>query len=150
MRQRNLWHRVAQFVAIWCFVLSTGACGKKEPPRPPRRPDLPLVGDLQANLEGSRVKLSWSIPASISVLASFNLIRSDPQPLATDCPTCPRQFVVIKSVKVESGQTLFQVMDEKLEQQGVIYYRVIPLDRQNRSGPESNEVKVALPSNRNN
>jgi hypothetical protein len=145
MRHRNPWHRLAQFFAICCLALSTGACGKKEPPRPPRRPDLPIVRDLQANAEESGVQLTWSIPESISILTGFNVIRSETQPVAAECPTCPRQYVVIRSVKVESGQTRFQVMDQKREPVGVIYYRVIPLDRENRSGPESNEVKVILP-----
>ena len=91
------------------------------------------------------MQLTWSIPASISNLAGFNLIRSEPQPVAAECPTCPRQYVVVRSVKVETGQTRFQVMDEEFEAVGIIYYRVIPLDRENRSGPESNEVKVVLP-----
>jgi hypothetical protein len=129
---------------ILTFCCLWGACGKKAPPRPPRSPELPKVKELDAVIIETGVQLSWSIPFTAEGVDRFNLFRSKPEPVEEACPACPRGYELIRTIKVESGQTYFQLFDRNIAVEGRYYYRVIALDERSRPGPDSNEAEVIV------
>jgi hypothetical protein len=121
-----------------------GACGKKAPPKPPVKKELPRVNDLQAVVEASGVRLTWTIGAANKDAIGFNVYRSKPRPQVSDCPGCTRDFELITSVKVKTGESRFQVVDPYIEGKGRFYYRVVPFDKRDRAGHDSNEARVLI------
>ena len=144
MNRRSSRPRAFLILLFCCLGLVAGACGKKAPPRPPRRPDLPVVKDLDAVVLETGVQLSWSIPFDSEGVDEFNLYRSKPETVEEACPSCPRGYELIRNVNVKPGQTFFQVVDRNIEAEGRYYYRVIPLDERGRPGPDSNEAEVIV------
>ena len=144
MTTRSSSPQAALILVFCCLVIQIGACGRKAPPRPPRKPDLPAVQDLQAVIMETGVQLAWSIPFTAEGVDSFNLYRSRPETVEEDCPSCPRAYEFIRTVNVKAGQIYFQVMDRSIEVEGRFYYRVVPLDARDRLGPDSNEAGVVV------
>ena len=136
--------QAALILVFCCLVIQTGACGRKAPPRPPRKPDLPAVQDLQAVVMQTGVQLTWSIPFTAEGVDGFNLYRSGPDTVEEDCPSCPRAYELIRTVNVKAGQIYFQVIDRSIKLEGHFYYRVIPSDAHDQLGPDSNEAEVVV------
>lgn len=132
-------------ILVSCFLgLSLVGCGKKGPPRPPEQERLPRVEDLRALLVDAGVELTWTLKKSEEKVTGFNVYRSKPQPEISDCPGCTRDFELITTIRVKSGQTQFQVIDHYTETKGWYYYRVTPFDERDQQGPDSNESKVLI------
>jgi hypothetical protein len=121
-----------------------GACGKKAPPRPPLKKELPEVKDLQAVVEASGVRLTWTVAKADEDIKGFNVYRSKPRPEVSDCPGCTRDFELITSIKVKRGELQYQVVDPYIQGKGRFYYQVVPFDKRDRIGPESNEAMVLV------
>ena len=130
------------FLLFLGFLL--GACGKKGPPKPPLKEELPRVRDLQAVVEASGVRLNWTIAKVNQDIKGFNVYRSKPRPEVSDCPGCTRDFELITSIKVKRGELQYQVVDPYIEGKGRFYYQVVPFDKRDRAGPESNEAGVLV------
>lgn len=79
-------------------------CGVKGPPKPPRRHNPPAVTDLNHQIEGQQVVLTWSIPSKDRErqddLAGFKIYRSMVPLAEADCDECPLQFTRIGNISV--------------------------------------------------
>jgi hypothetical protein len=124
------------------LALAPAACGKKGPPRPPKASGLPVVKDLRAEVDGGKVRLTWTLPADSEGVAGWIIERSKPE--KDICPGCPRDFEEIRTIPAERGAASFEVVDEDLPGKGRFSYRVTPYDAKERKGTESNEVTVAI------
>lgn len=144
MIKRRSWPRAAVIVLLCFLGFLLGACGKKAPPKPPVKKELPRVNDLQAVVEASGVRLTWTIGTASKDVVGFNVYRSKPRPEVSDCPGCTRDFELITSVKVKTGESRFQVVDPYIEGKGRFYYQVVPFDQRDRTGPDSNEARVLV------
>ena len=138
------WPRAALLVLLLFLGFLFGACGKKAPPKPPLKSELPRVKDLRAVVEASGVRLTWTLAKADKDVVGFNVYRSKPRPAVSDCPGCTRDFELITSIKVKSGELQFQVVDPYIEGKGQFYYQVVPFDKRDRGGPESNEARVLV------
>ena len=138
------WPRAALLVLLLFLGFLFGACGKKAPPKPPLKSELPRVKDLRAVVEASGVRLTWTLAKADKDVVGFNVYRSKPRPAVSDCPGCTRDFELITSIKVKSGELRFQVVDPYIEGKGQFYYQVVPFDKRDRGGPESNETRVLV------
>ena len=135
----------AEAIVLLLFLgFLLGACGKKAPPKPPLREELPRVKDLRAVVEASGVQLTWTIAKVNKDIRGFNVYRSKPRPEVSDCPGCTRDFELITSIKVKEGDLQYQVVDPYIEGKGRFYYQVVPFDKRDRAGPESNEAGVLV------
>ena len=138
------WSR-AEVVALLFFLgFLLGACGKKAPPKPPLKKELPEVKDLRAVVEASGVRLTWTVAKADEDIKGFNVYRSKPRPEVSDCPGCTRDFELVTSITVKRGELQYQVVDPYSEGKGRFYYQVVPFDKQDRPGPESNEAMVLV------
>jgi len=144
MTKRKSWLPAAGIVPLFLLGFLLGACGKKAPPKPPLKKELPRVNDLQAVVEASGVRLTWTIAAPDEDIVGFNVYRSKPRPKVSDCPGCTRDFELITTVKVQTGESRFQMVDSYREGRGRFYYQVVPFDKRDRAGPESNEARVLV------
>jgi hypothetical protein len=138
------WPRAAAIVLLLFLGFLFGACGKKAPPKPPLKSELPRVKDLRAAVEASGVRLTWTLAKADKDVVGFNVYRSKHRPAVSDCPGCTRDFELITSIKVKSGELRFQMVDPYIEGKGQFYYQVVPFDKRDRGGPESNEAKVLV------
>ena len=138
------WPRAAVIVFLFFLGFLFGACGKKAPPKPPLKSELPQVKDLRAAVEASGVLLTWTIAKADKDIVGFNVYRSKPRPEVSDCPGCTRDFELITSIKVKTEELRFQLVDPYIEGKGRFYYQVIPFDKRDRAGPESNEARVLV------
>lgn len=137
-----VWSRSSSIIFLCCFGLFFASCGKKGPPKPPIQEKLPRVVDLQAVAADAGVRLMWTTESYDNEVAGFMVYRSKPHSETTDCPGCTRDYEVIMSIAAMNGQTRFQILDSYVEPEGSIYYKVIPFDRKDRTGPDSNEARV--------
>ena len=144
MTRRRLWPNSSVFILLCCLGLLLGGCGKKGPPKPPRQEELPKVNNLQAVAVDRGIKLTWTMGSSDEDAAGFNVYRSKVQPEISECPGCTRDFEFIASIRVKSGETRFQLVDQYVEGKGSFYYKVTPFDKQDRPGPDSNESRVFI------
>jgi len=144
MTRRRLWPDSSLFILLCCLVLLLAGCGKKGPPRAPHQEELPKVNNLQAVAVDTGVKLTWALDSSVEDMIGFNVFRSKVQSEISDCPGCTRDFELVATIRVKSGETLFQLVDQYVEGKGRFYYKVRPFDKQDRPGPDSNESRVII------
>ena len=102
------------------------------------------MNDLQAVVETSGVRLTWTIAKADKDITGFNVYRSKPRPEVSDCPGCTRDFELITSIKAKRDELRFQVVDPYIEGKGRFYYKVVLFDKRDRAGPESNEARVLV------
>ena len=144
MKIRRLWPNLSVFILLCCLSLLLGGCGKKGPPKPPIKKELPKVNNLQAVVADSGVRITWALDSRDEEVAGFKLYRSKPQPEINDCPGCQRDFEIITTIRVRRGDTRFEVVDPDIDGKGDFYYKVTPFDKKDRPGPDSNESKVVI------
>jgi hypothetical protein len=138
------WPGAAVILLLLFLGFLPGACGKKAPPKPPFKKELPKVKDLRAVIEASGVRLTWTIEKADKDVVGFNVYRSMPRPEVSDCPGCTRDFELITSIEVKTGESRFQMVDSYIEGKGRFYYQVVPFDNRDRAGRESNEARVLV------
>ena len=144
MRRARSRPQVRQVVALWSLVILVAACGVKTPPRAVRQPELPLVQDLQALVMTNGVRLSWTIADTAETVAEFKIYRSKSRTELEGCPGCPTTYDLIETLTVTGGETRFEMLDQDFPRKGTIYYRIIPVDKRGRLGPDSNKAKVVV------
>ena len=144
MTRRRLWPISSFFILLSCFGLLLVGCGKKGPPRPPHQEELPKVKDLQAVVVARGVGLTWTMVSRDHIVARFNIYRSIFQPEINECPGCERDFELVTTIRVKADETHFQFIDQHVEGEGRFYYKVTPLDKEDRPGPDSNEAMVLI------
>jgi len=144
MTRRRLEPSSSLFIFLCCFGLLLGGCGKKGPPEPPIQEKLPKVNNLEAAVVDEGVRLTWTIDSSDEDAAGFSVYRSKGQPKISDCPGCTRDFEVVTTVRVQGGESSFEVVDLYVRGTGTFYYKVSPFDKEDRPGPDSNEAMVLI------
>ena len=100
--------------------------------------------DLRAVVKASGVRLTWTIAKADKYIKGFNVYRSKPRPEASDCPGCTRDFELITSIKFKREELRYEMVDPYIEGKGRFYYQVVPFDKRDRAGPESNEAAVLV------
>ena len=92
----------ALLISGLCFC--SLSCGKKGPPKAPRREEPPAVVDLSYRKENRQVVLNWSVPPKKNQrqddLAGFTVYRSKVTLSEADCQNCPVQFNAIGDVHI--------------------------------------------------
>jgi hypothetical protein len=136
--------RSSLIIFLCCFGLLVAGCGKKSPPKPAVQENLPQVVDLQAVATAVGVRLMWTVGSSENEVAGFKVYRSEPQPQTAECSGCTRDYGLIATIAAKNGQTRFQAMDSYVETKNRVSYKVVPFDKKDRTGPDSNEARVVL------
>ncbi len=95
-------------------------CGKKGPPKVPRREEPPAVIDLGHRIENQQVVLTWSIPQKENRrqddLIGFTVYRSKVTLSEAECENCPIQFKAIGDVPlVKKGRVEQMQFSDSLE-----------------------------------
>jgi len=96
---------IVQILIIVAFSIFLSGCGKKAPPKPPRREKPPVVDDLSYSLDGDNLKLTWTIPEVKgnvkSGLGGFYVFRSKKSVSEPDCKNCPKIFKRVADISPE-------------------------------------------------
>ncbi|MBW2468095.1 MAG: hypothetical protein PVF09_03150 [Desulfobacterales bacterium] len=138
------------FVAIGGISLVCLGCGRKGPPRPPKRPLPPAVEDLRYAIQGDRVELSWTHPATadgkFSKPASVSVLRAVLSDHEIECENCPVRFETVaeipiheKALKKADPRTLRYY--EKIDSGYRYIYKVIVYDKYGIGSKDSNLVQ---------
>lgn len=140
-----------------CLLLALGAlssvwlgCGKKAPPVPPKHPLPPVVQDLRHTIQGDRVELSWTLPAtadgSTATPAEVKVLRATQSAEEIGCEECPLRFRVAAEIPihhqvfVKSGPQTLR-FTEKIDPGYRYVYKVIVFDEYGMRSKDSNIVK---------
>jgi hypothetical protein len=121
------------------------ACGKKGPPVPPKYVEPPVVNDLQYQINGNHVTLTWTIPKPerkpTYAISGSNVYRLK-APLDSDaCPGCPLVFTLATKNHAKSGTGRHR---ETLERGFRYTFKVVTIDEANKEGPDSNLVQFTF------
>ena len=92
------------FVTIGGLSFVWLGCGKKGPPRPPKRPLPPAVEDLRYAIKGDLVELSWTHPPTKagknSKAATIKVYRAVLSPEDIKCENCPVRFETVAEIPI--------------------------------------------------
>jgi len=154
MMHKNFYFH-GRWLALFLFALAGlgflwGGCGKKGPPRPPRRPSPPAVKDLSYAIDNRIVELSWTIQGaddrSASSPVGYKVFRSKLSAQDSSCEKCPIRFVEVGDVMVESkgpdkSKPLKMRFTELIEPGYRYIYKVIAYDKNGEGRKDSNFVQ---------
>ena len=119
------------------------SCGIKGSPVTPGYTKPPAVSDLQYQVTGNQLNLTWSVPPKHThdnyTIAGVKVFRLKQALKNMPCQDCPQTFTVIRKIPARSGTMQFQ---DTLEKGFVYYYKLVLYDTGNRDGEESNIVRV--------
>jgi predicted small lipoprotein YifL len=89
---------------IMALCFGSLSCGKKGPPKLPRRQNPPAVIDLSYRIEDQQAELTWTVPRKDKrhqdELAGFKVYRSKVTLSEADCESCPLKFNVVGDIPV--------------------------------------------------
>jgi hypothetical protein len=127
------------------MVVGVSGCGIKGAPVPPVYAKPPVVSDLNYQMDGNQLNLTWSVPAvqatgshAIAGAKVFRLKQSLKNPPCTDCP---RTFTLLRKIPARSGTMQFQdTIDEAFD----YYYKIVLYDTENQDGQASHIVHVRI------
>jgi hypothetical protein len=131
------------FLTSVVFLLS--GCGVKGSPVPPVYAKPPAVSDLQYQVEGRQLSLTWSVPpmqpTDNVAIAGAKVFRLKLSLKKVPCQDCPRTFTLMGKIPIRSGTMQFQdTMDKGFE----YYYKIVLYDAGNHDGEDSNIVHVRI------
>ena len=138
------------FLYILCISVLLLSCGRKGPPRPPRRQDPPNVIDLQHSIKDSQVELFWTVPKKErrlqSDLAGFKIYRSKITLSEADCENCPLKFNVVRDIAILNKKAGDQIKFSDVLDSGYSYtYLVRSYSDNGMVSGDSNVVKFVYP-----
>ncbi len=154
MRGKRIHHRSLLFIVSAGFLLLCLACGKKGPPVPPKPTIPPAITDLQAEVIGDKVQLTWSVPkkdnAFFEGLEYFRVQKYMARSSVELCPGCPIPFQDLLEVKlkapaparVEGGRVIFQ---DAMEVDYRYAYKVVVYHESGGVSKDSNIVEFVTP-----
>ena len=126
-------------------------CGKKGPPRPPRRPLPPAVKDLEYTVHNDIVKLSWTVPGkaesrNVMPPATVKVFRSRMSAEDASCENCPIRFAVSGDIPIhkersEKFKPIRMSYTEFVETGYHYVYKVAIFDENGIGGKDSNIVR---------
>lgn len=146
----------SKWVAALLLVLAGSnflwlGCGKKGPPRPPRRPLPPVVRDLEYTIHNDIVKLSWTVPGkeekrSAATPVAVRVFRSRLSAEEAACENCPIRFIASGDVPIQKKRseksTSVRMSYTEFVEPGYRYiYKVTVFDEYGIGGKDSNIVK---------
>ena len=142
--------RVCLFVTVGVLSFAWLGCGKKGPPRPPKRPLPPAVEDLRYAIQGDILELSWTHPAAAgddaSRPASIKVFRAALSGEEIKCENCPVRFeavaeipILTKASRKESLRTFRY--SEKIDPGHRYIYKVVVFDKYGIGSKNSNVVQ---------
>jgi predicted small lipoprotein YifL len=144
---------VALLLVLAVLSLLWVGCGKKGPPRPPRRPLPPKVKDLAYSLRDDKVELSWTVPGaagnSTSLPAAVKVFRFRMSAKEAGCENCPIRYTVsgdipIQKKQAEKSEPIRMRYAESVEPGYRYIYKVTVYDEYGIAGKDSNVVKFDL------
>jgi hypothetical protein len=110
-----------------CFFLL--ACGKKDPPVPPRRENPPPVSDLSHSLQDNRLKLVWTVPKKEnrrqSNLVGFKVYLSQIPLSESECKNCPLRFKQVGDIPILKQRNQEQIEFSQTLESGYRYVYLI-------------------------
>jgi hypothetical protein len=125
-------------------------CGKKNLPRPPRRPLPPAVQDLSHSIQGDIVELKWTLPVSAEGSGSepvvFKVFRVALTKEDIECEKCPIRFMPVAEIPImykesgTSGPRSFS-FTETIETGYLYIYKVVAFDEYGTGSKNSNRVE---------
>ena len=126
-------------------------CGKKGPPRPPKRPLPAAVKDLEYKVRNDIVELNWTVPGkeenlSVAPPAAVKVFRSRLSAEEAGCENCPIRFAVSADIPIhrkrsEKSKPIRMSYSEFVEAGYRYIYKVIVFDEYGIAGKDSNIVK---------
>jgi len=88
------------------LVFSLPVCGKKGPPVAPEQKIPPEVNDLNAQISGDRLTLSWTIPEKkdkrVETPSGFIVYRAKDKLDNSFCPNCPLRFTQVSDISLKN------------------------------------------------
>jgi predicted small lipoprotein YifL len=145
------WMAALLLVLASSSFLLTG-CGKKGPPRPPRRPLPPAVKDLAYIVHNDIVELRWTVPSkeenrSAALPAAVKVFRSRLSAEEANCENCPIRFtassddIPIHRKGSEKSKPIRMSYSEFVEPGYRYIYKVTVFDEYGIGSKDSNIVK---------
>ena len=145
----------SKWIAAFLLVLAGSSflwigCGRKGPPRPPRRPLPPVVKDLAYTVHNDMVELSWTVPGaegrSASPPAAVKVFRSRLSAEEASCENCPIRYSVSGDIPIhkkrsEKAKPTRMSFTEFVEPGYRYIYKVTVFDEYGIGGKDSNVVK---------
>jgi predicted small lipoprotein YifL len=128
--KRNV--RLSMLLTLLMAVLLAGSCGKKGPPLPPMRENVPPVAGIEVRMDGDRLMLSWPLAPYRSAAhvraAGFRVYRALDKDNDAECPECPPRFQAAADISLDAlaDNRPSAVYTEVLETDGRYYFRVVP------------------------
>ena len=93
-------------VALLMAAVLFQSCGLKADPVPSDAIRIKPISDLDVQLKTDGILLRWSIPESVSLMTKFRIFRSELETEGSDCPGCPREYVLIVELAVDDSRIL--------------------------------------------
>ena len=127
------------------MLFGVSGCGIKGSPIAPGYANPPAVSDLQYQVDGNQLTLTWSVPpkgaTDSDTFAGVKLFRLKQAPKNTPCQDCPLTFTLIRKIPARSGSMQVQDTIDK----GFAYtYKIVLYDAENHDGEDSNIVHVEI------
>jgi predicted small lipoprotein YifL len=139
---RSYAYVVITILMVPLFLIS--GCGIKGPPVPPGYAKPPAVSDLQYQVTGNQLNLTWSVPppkdaTKKQAVAGARVFRLKQSLKNTPCQDCPQVFTLIKNIPARSGTMQFQ---DTIDNGFAYYYKIVLFDAGNHDGADSNIIYV--------
>jgi hypothetical protein len=153
---KNASHCHSKWMAALLLVLAGSSlmwigCGKKGPPRPPRRPLPPAVKDLEYTVHNDIVELNWTVPGkaesrNAAPPATVKVFRSRMSAEDASCENCPIRFAVSGDIPIhkqrsEKFEPIRMSYTEFVETGYHYVYKVAVFDENGIGGKDSNIVR---------
>jgi len=144
---------IVQILIIAAFSIFLSGCGKKAPPKPPEQKEPPAVDDLSPNIDGNKLKLTWTIPEVKgkvkSGLGGFYVFRSKKSVSESDCKKCPVVFKQVSDISLEDdsknlGKDRRAFYTEALEKGYRYIYKVVAYTNNGVTGKDSNIIDLQV------
>jgi hypothetical protein len=126
-------------IAVCLCALALGACGRKAPPVPPRRPPLPQPTALEGTRDGDTVRLTWQQGRHGQGVVRYAVMRARWPVEEPPCDGCPLIFEEVGSVTVEPAMEEIE-FEEPVAADMVYSYKVVPVGSSGERGTASNRI----------
>ena len=118
-------------------------CGIKGSPVAPGYPKPPVVSNLQYQVEGNQLSLTWSVPPKRATdndtFAGVKVFRLKQALKNVPCQDCPQTFTLIRNIPGRSG---FMQIQDTIDKGFAYYYKIVLYDAGNNDGEDSNIVHL--------
>ncbi|RLC18141.1 MAG: hypothetical protein DRI24_03920 [Deltaproteobacteria bacterium] len=139
---RLIKYHVVTMLTLMLFGVS--GCGIKGLPVPPRYSKPPAVSDLQYQVVGNQINLTWSVPipkqaSDNHTIAGAKVLRLKESLKNLPCRDCPQTFRIIRKIPARSETMQFQ---DTIDKGFRYYYKIVLYDAGNQDGEDSDIVRV--------